>query len=160
MVTMGLGIVSEYSRRRIPNPPQNSTTFIDSSSALWGEMDTISVLVFPNVRWLYFSDFKDRAIPIARARLSRDSCSDNEARMNRPRSFSRGLGLITLEPTILASEKSMGAPQLLKPSRPLRGQIAATQGPQWWATVRRKLGKLEQISASRKATAIRRCGLH
>src|SRR5690348_8399694 len=47
-------------------------------------MDTISVA--------YFSDFKARAIPIARAKLSRDSCSDIEARMNRPRSSSRGLG--------------------------------------------------------------------
>src|SRR5689334_14374278 len=28
MVTIGFGIVSEYSRMRIPRPPQNSTTFM------------------------------------------------------------------------------------------------------------------------------------
>src|SRR5574338_981458 len=27
MLTMGLGMVSEYSRRRVPNPPQKRTTF-------------------------------------------------------------------------------------------------------------------------------------
>ena len=27
--TSGLGMVSEYSRRRIPMPPQNNTTFIE-----------------------------------------------------------------------------------------------------------------------------------
>src|SRR5437867_6643702 len=31
MFTMGLGILSEYSRRRIPSPPQNSTTFMSLS---------------------------------------------------------------------------------------------------------------------------------
>src|SRR5437667_12540876 len=32
MLTIGFGTVSEYSRNRVPRPPQNRTTFIPASS--------------------------------------------------------------------------------------------------------------------------------
>jgi hypothetical protein len=55
--TIGFGIDSEYSRSRMPNPPQNKTTFMYSSLVGWPMVQTFTAR-FPkrsNTFWAAFS---------------------------------------------------------------------------------------------------------